>query len=42
MKKLFELITNKWLLKGTTTVILVALVIAAYKNKFTCEKFRNR
>ncbi|MBQ2835811.1 MAG: GldG family protein [Clostridia bacterium] len=30
MKKLFELITNKWLLKGTTTVVLVALVIAGY------------
>ena len=30
MKKFFELITNKWLLKGTTTVILVALVIACY------------
>ena len=30
MKKLFELITNKWLLKGTTTVALVALVIAGY------------
>lgn len=30
MKKLFELITNKWLLKGTTTVALVAIVIAGY------------
>ena len=30
MKKLFELITNKWLLKGTTTVIVVAIVIACY------------
>ena len=30
MKKLFELITNKWLLKGTTTVALVAIVIACY------------
>lgn len=30
MKQLFELITNKWLLKGTTTVVLVALVIAGY------------
>ena len=30
MKKFFKLITNKWLLKGTTTVILVALVIACY------------
>jgi len=30
IKKLFRLITNKWLLKGTTTVIVVALVIAGY------------
>ena len=30
IKKLFELITNKWLLKGTTTVALVAIVIACY------------
>ena len=30
MKKLWETITNKWLLKGTTTIILVALVIVAY------------
>lgn len=30
MKKFFRMITNKWLLKGTTTVILVALVIACY------------
>ena len=30
IKKLFKLITNKWLLKGTTTIILVALVIACY------------
>ena len=30
MKKLWETITNKWLLKGTTTLILVALVIAGY------------
>lgn len=30
VKKFFELITNKWLLKGTTTVIVVALVIAGY------------
>ena len=29
-KKLFRVITNKWLLKGTTTVIVVALVIAGY------------
>ena len=30
IKNLFKLITNKWLLKGTTTAILVFLVIAAY------------
>lgn len=30
MKKFFKMITNKWLLKGTTTVILVALVMACY------------
>ena len=30
MKKFFELIKNKWLIKGTTTVILVAIVIACY------------
>lgn len=30
MKKFFEKITNKWLVKGTTTVILVAIVIACY------------
>lgn len=30
MKKFFKKITNKWLLKGTTTIILVALVIACY------------
>ena len=30
MKKFFKTITNKWLLKGTTTIILVALVIACY------------
>lgn len=29
-KKLWKTITNKWLLKGTTTLILVALVIAGY------------
>lgn len=28
MKKFFRMITNKWLLKGTTTLILVALIIA--------------
>lgn len=30
LKKLWELVTNKWLLKGTTTVVLVAIVIGAY------------
>ena len=30
MKKFFRMITNKWLLKGTTTLILVAIVIACY------------
>ena len=30
MKKFFKAITNKWLLKGTTTIILVAIVIACY------------
>lgn len=30
MKKFFRMLTNKWLLKGTTTVILVAIVIACY------------
>lgn len=30
MKKFFRMITNKWLLKGTTTIILIALVIACY------------
>lgn len=29
-KKFFVLISNKWLLKGTTTCILIALVIACY------------
>ena len=29
-KKLWAIITNKWLLKGTTTVLLVAIVIASY------------
>ena len=29
-KKLWRTITNKWLLKGTTTVALVAIVIAGY------------
>lgn len=30
MKKFFEMIKNKWLLKGTTTVIIVAFIIACY------------
>lgn len=30
IKKLFRVMKNKWLLKGTTTVILVAIVIAGY------------
>jgi len=30
VKKFLEKITNKWLLKGTTTIILVAIVIAGY------------
>ena len=30
MKKFFEMIKNKWLIKGTTTVILIAIVIACY------------
>lgn len=30
MKKLWATITNKWLLKGTTTLILVAIIIAGY------------
>lgn len=30
MKKFFRMITNKWLLKGTTTLALVAIVIACY------------
>lgn len=30
MKKFWEIITNKWLLKGTTTIILVAIIIACY------------
>lgn len=30
MKKFLEIITNKWLIKGTTTVALVAIVIAIY------------
>ena len=30
MKKFFGKLANKWLLKGTTTIILVAIVIACY------------
>ena len=30
MKRFWKTITNKWLLKGTTTIILVLLVIACY------------
>ena len=30
MKKFFEKITNKWLLKATTTILLIAIVIACY------------
>lgn len=30
MKKFLEIITNKWLVKGTTTIALVAIVIACY------------
>ena len=29
-KKLFEIIKNKWLIKGTTTLLLVAIIIACY------------
>lgn len=29
-KKFFEIIKNKWLIKGTTTLLLVAIVIACY------------
>ncbi len=29
-KKIFEIIKNKWLIKGTTTLILVAIIIACY------------
>lgn len=39
IKKFFSLIANKWLLKGTTTIILVALVIACYIGlNFVVEK----
>ena len=30
MKKVFEIIKNKWLIKGTSTLVLVAIVIACY------------
>lgn len=30
MKKFLEIIKNKWLIKGTTTVLLIAIVIACY------------
>lgn len=30
LKKLWKIVTNKWLLKSSTTVILVAIVIAGY------------
>lgn len=30
MKKFLEIIKNKWLIKGTTTLLLVAIVIACY------------
>ena len=30
MKKFLEIIKNKWLIKGTTTLLLVLLVIACY------------
>lgn len=30
MKKFIEIIKNKWLIKGTTTLLLVAMVIASY------------
>jgi len=30
IKKFFKLLTNKWLLKGTTTIAVVAIVIACY------------
>ncbi len=29
-KKFFEIIKNKWLIKGTTTLLLVAIIIACY------------
>ena len=30
MKKLLEIIKNKWLIKGTTTLLLVLIVIGVY------------
>ena len=30
LNKFFEIIKNKWLLKGTTTILLVAIIIACY------------
>ena len=30
MKKFLEIIKNKWLIKGTTTLLLVLIVIACY------------
>ena len=30
MKKFFEIVKNKWLIKGTTTLLLVAIVISCY------------
>ena len=30
IKKFFEIIKNKWLIKGTTTLLLIAIVIACY------------
>ena len=30
LKKFLEIIKNKWLIKGTTTLLLVLIVIACY------------
>ena len=30
MKKFLEIIKNKWLIKGTTTLLLIAIVIGCY------------
>ena len=30
MKKFLEIIKNKWLIRGTTTVALIAIIIAIY------------